>query len=232
MAGLCFTVLVMLFVLRPNQFLSLVGRAFSPFTSASIARQTGLTLFSLRRDITIPVNYAVDFRVSVQGKNPLPSSDDSVKLRIRYNRPIPPGKNAGSTTAPIREWAVRVPSVAVQNGFVYQIVGGDAATPEHRVMVRSSPLIDGFNVVYRFRPYLRFRDQETTKPNLEGLRGTEVTLTVQTNRTVRDGWLRFDRIEGRTPVDSRGIGRRSAERAAVSADARKRRRISRELQVD
>src|SRR5438093_10011398 len=79
----------------------------------------------------------------------------------------------------------------VQNGFVYQIVGGDAATPEYRVQVRSSPLIEGFDVVYHYRPYLNFRDQPTNQPNLVGLRGTEITLTARTNRKVREGKLTF-----------------------------------------
>ena len=61
---------------------------------------------------------------------------------------------------------------------------GHAGVPRQ---VRSSPLIEGFEVVYHFRPYLRFRDQTATNPNLEGLRGTEVTLTARTNRIVRDG---------------------------------------------
>src|SRR5262249_39787790 len=63
--------------------------------------------------------------------------------------------------------------------------------PEYRVQVRSNPLIEGFEVVYHYRPYLCFRDSVTHQPNLEGLRGTEVTLTARTNRTVRDGTLTF-----------------------------------------
>src|SRR5205823_3837977 len=115
-ATLAFVALLLLFILRPAQFLSLIGRAFAPFSSTAIA---------------------------------------------------------------------------VQNGFTYQVVGGDAATPEYRVTVRSSPLIDGFEARYHFRPYLRFADQTTTNPNLEALRGTQVALTVKTNRHVKEGWLRF-----------------------------------------
>ena len=63
---------------------------------------------------------------------------------------------------------LRIPAVAVQNGFVYSVAGGDSATPEYRVSVRSSPLIDGFDVLYRYRPYLRMPDQPAINPNLEG----------------------------------------------------------------
>jgi hypothetical protein len=199
-AGLAFVALLLLFILRPTQFLSLVSRTFAPFGSpAAIAKQTELTLMQpAGGNVTIAVNQSVEFRVLVEGRNPDPAADDAVRLQMRYNPAdtVWEERRLESGARDPREYSVRVPAVAVQNGFVYQVVGGDAATPEYRVSVRSSPLIDGFDVLYHFRPYLRFADQLDTKPNLESLRGTQVTMTVKTNRHVKEGWLRFDKIEG------------------------------------
>ena len=174
--------------------LSLLDRAFAPFRSTTIATQTTLTLLEpAGGDVTVLVNQGVEFRVAVAGRLPDAGADDAVRLRFRYNPadPVAEEKRLTPTAHDPREWALHIPPTQVQNGFVYQVVGGDAATPEYRVQVRSSPLIERFAVVYHFRDYLRFRDQTTTQPNLEALRGTEVTLTTYTNRAVRNGVLTF-----------------------------------------
>jgi hypothetical protein len=192
--GLFVAALILFFLLRPAPFLSLLHRALLPFTSTTIAAQTELTLLQpAGGDVTVPVNTSVEFRVFVTGRVPDAGADDAVRLRFRYNPadPVAEEIRLDPTVRDPREWAVRVPPNRVQNGFVYQVVAGDAATPEYRVQVRSSPLIEGFEVLYHFRPYLRYRDQTATQPNLEALRGTEVTLTARTNRTVRGGALTF-----------------------------------------
>lgn len=200
--GLFVAALILFFLLRPNQFLSLLSRAFAPFSSGAIASQTEIDLLQpAGGDVTVPVNTPVDFRVVVSGRVPDPSAADAVRLRMRYNPADPVWEEMPLIPSPRdpREFVLRLPAGKVQTGFVYQVVGGDAATPEHRVSVRSSPLIEGWEVVYHFRPYLRFRDQMATKPDLEGLRGTEVTLTARTNRTVRDGQLTFEPVrDGQT----------------------------------
>jgi collagen type III alpha len=195
--GLFVAAFILLFLLRPNQFLSLLGRTFAPFDSAAIATQTTLNLIQpAGGDVTVPVNTPVDFRVEVLGRVPDPTTADAVRLRLRYNPadPISEEIPLSPSARDPREFVVRVPAARVQTGFVYQIVGGDAVTPEHRVQVRSSPLIESFEVVYHYRPYLRFRDQTVANPNIEGLRGTTVTLTARTNRTVRDGMLTFQPV--------------------------------------
>jgi hypothetical protein len=192
--GLFVTALILFFVIRPNQFLSLLGRTFTPFGSGAIASQTSLNLIQpAGGDLTVPVNSLVDFKVDVLGRVPDPTAADAVRLRFRYNPvdPIWEEIRLDPSLRDPREFSLRMPAGRVQNGFVYQIVGGDAVTPEFRVQVRSSPLIEGFDVGYHFRPYLRFRDQTATNPNIESLRGTQVTLTARTNRTVRRGELTF-----------------------------------------
>ncbi len=192
--GLFVAALILFFVLRPNQFLSLLGRAFTPFSSGAIASQTTLNLLlPAGGDLTVPVNSAVDFRVEVLGRIPDPAGAGAVRLRFRYNPADPVWEEIRLDPSPRepREFALRMPAGRVQNGFIYQIVGGDAATLEYRVQVRSSPLIEGFEIGYHFRPYLHFRDQIATNPNIESLRGTEVTLTARTNRAVKSGELTF-----------------------------------------
>ncbi|HEY1376596.1 MAG TPA: DUF4175 family protein, partial [Gemmataceae bacterium] len=192
--GLFVAALILFFLIRPNQFLSLLGRAFAPFGSGAIARQTTLELAQpAGGDVTVPVNTPVDFRVEVLGRVPDPAAADAVRLRFRYNPadPVAEEIRLDPSARDPREFAVRVPAGRVQTGFVYQIVGGDAATPEYRVTVRSSPLIEGWNLAYHFRPYLHFPDKTTANANIEELRGTAVTLTAKTNRTVRDGTLTF-----------------------------------------
>jgi hypothetical protein len=195
--GLFLAALILFFLFRPNQFLSLLGRAFTPFGSSAIASQTSLTLLQpAGGDLTVPVNTPVEFRVEVLGRLPDPTAPDAVRLRFRYNPadPVAEEIRLEPTLREPREFAVRVPANRVQNGFIYQIVGGDAATVEYRVQVRSSPLIEAFEAVYHFRPYLRFRDKTVTNPNLEELRGTTVTLTARTNRAVKAGVLEFQPV--------------------------------------
>jgi collagen type III alpha len=192
--GLFVAALILFFLFRPNQFLSLLGRAFTPFGSGAIAKQTTLNLLNpASGDVTIPVNSLIDFQVEVLGRVPDPTAADAVRLRFRYNPADPVWEEIRLDPSPRepREFSVRMPAGRVQNGFVYQIVGGDAATPEHRVAVRSSALIEGFEIVYHFRSYLRFRDQTVVNPNIAALRGTQVTLTARTNRNVNGGILTF-----------------------------------------
>jgi hypothetical protein len=195
--GLIVVALILFFLLRPNQFLSLLARAFAPFGSGAIASQTALDLLQPSGgDLTVPVNTPVDFRVEVLGRLPDPTASDAVRLRFRYNPAdrVAEEVRLEPTLRDLREFVLRMPANRVQNGFVYQIVAGDAATPEHRVQVRSSPLIEAFEAVYHFRPYLRFRDQTVANPNLEAVRGTTVTLTARTNRAIKAGSLEFQPV--------------------------------------
>ena len=89
-------------------------------------------------------------------------------------------------------WVTVIPASQVQHGFWYKIAAGDAETPDYRVQVRTLPLLTGFDITYRFRPYLGWPEQATRNPNLEAHRGTEVSLTVRTNRVVREGQLVLD----------------------------------------
>jgi hypothetical protein len=193
-----FVCLLILFVLGPRQFLSLMNRAFAPFVEAPIATRTRLVIVRPEGgDITIPVGRAVSFSVWVEGRIPEASSPQALRLLYRYNpgdpyqtRPLERGESSW-------EWFTNLLASEVHNGFWYRVAGGDVQTPEYRVQVRSSPLFTGFDVAYHYRPYLDWPDRRTHDQNLQDLRGTEVTLLARTNRTVSDGQLVID---GQKPI--------------------------------
>src|SRR5262249_38520028 len=82
-----FLALVVLFLLGPRQFLSLMNRAFSPFMEARIATRTRLTLVRPETgDTTIPVGRGLSFAVEVDGRIPDPTHPDALRLLYRYNQ--------------------------------------------------------------------------------------------------------------------------------------------------
>src|SRR5262249_44867975 len=110
------------------------------------------------------------------------SQDDTVYQERRLER--------GDTD---REWTWRMPGFELQNGFWYKVSGGDFESKEEdRVQVRSSPLITGWEIKYRFRPYLVRPSEVTDKPDIEAIRGTEVTIRARTNRTPKEGRLHIE----------------------------------------
>ena len=186
--------IVLFFLFRPTQFGSLMGRTFVPFSSDPIATRTRLTLVQPSEgDLTITTGQSVTIKVEVAGKIPDPENPDRLRVLLRHNPADPnfedvrmeKGENS-------REWLVRVPDYLVQNGFWYKVAGGDAQTPEYKVSVRSLPLAKDFEVTYEFPAYLRRKPEPGTSPHLEAIRGTKVTLTAKTNRTVKDGRVVFE----------------------------------------
>lgn len=186
--GLFFAVLILFFI-GPRQFRSLLARAFAPFSESAIATRTSITIkHPVGGNTTVAVGKAVSFTVQVDGNVPDPKKPDALKLLFRYHeqdeaieRLLEPGDEG--------EWVTIVPAYEVQNGFWYKVTGGDAETPEYRVEVRSTPHLTGFEVKYHYRPYLNWRDSTSTDPNLEAVRGTEVTVLAHTNRAVKSGRL-------------------------------------------
>src|SRR5262245_34337656 len=199
--GLGLAAVVLLLVLRPGPFFSLLGRNLAPFafTTTGIARQTQLEIVQpAGGDVTVSVHRSVEFHVAVGGRVPSPEAADAVRPQWKYNPsdPVWEEQRFEPAARDPREFVLRVPALKVQNGFVYRVAGGDDVTAEHRVSVRSTPLIESWEVTYHYRPYLRFEDETSTKPNLVGLRGTEVTLIAITNRNLRAGGLHF--VAGQT----------------------------------
>ena len=189
-AGGLFFALLIFYLLSPRQFLSLMNRAFSPFESSAIATRTQLTILKPDTgEATVPVGHAVSFLVYVDGRVPSPNSTDALKLLYRYNPNEPYEERLFDSTTANREWVTTLLPTEVRTGFWYKVAGGDAETPEFRVQVRSRPLLIGFDVSYKHRPYLDYPDRISKDPNLDAIRGTKISLVARTNRIVREGEL-------------------------------------------
>jgi collagen type III alpha len=191
--------LLLLWVTGPNQFLSLLDRAFFPFRDTSIATRTDLVLLEPKEgDATVPLGQKVPFRVQLTGRVPQVNEPDSAALHYRYNRAEP------FVRLPLEEdvdrtWAAVLVPDQVQNGFWYKISAGDAETPEYQVRVQSQPQVTKFEAKYKYRPYLQlpersihFPNETAVFPKLIAHRGTQVTLLARTNRALAEGRLALE----------------------------------------
>jgi hypothetical protein len=193
-----FAGVVLFYLSSPRQFPSLLQRSFAPFVEATIATRTKLTIVRPEsRDATIPIGRGLTFVVSVDGRVPEAGAADAVKLLYRHSqadsyeeRPFEQGESR-------REWTIALRASDVQHGLWYKVVGGDDETEEYQVQVHSTPLATGFDITYRYRPYLKWHDRKAHDPNLQDLVGTKVDLVVHTNRTIREGQLS---LPGETPL--------------------------------
>ncbi len=194
-AGLLFAGLAVVFLLfKPSPFFSLLNRTYNPFTSSGIATRTEITLLEpAGGDVIVTAGEPLVVLVTVRGTIPDPNGLDRVRLMIRYNAEAAdtdevPLETAGST----REYATKLPQSIIQNGFWYHVAAGDARTAEHKVTVRSKPMVKDFDVKYEYPEYTRIKPETAREPRIEAYRGTRITLNVKTNRTLREGWLQLD----------------------------------------
>ena len=200
LAGALFLALLVSMVwVGPGQFFSLLERAFRPFSAGGIATRTRLTLLRPEGgDATVPAGRSVAFAVYVEGKIPHPKKDDALRLQFRY-RPSDPYETLPLERENDREWTVTLPAAQVNNGFWYKVTGGDAETPEYRVRVRPTPLVETYRAAYKYRPYLHWPDDTRLDGDLKDLRGTEVTLTVRANCPVKEGRLELEAAKKTIP---------------------------------
>ncbi|MGL4423589.1 MAG: hypothetical protein ACRCZF_23230, partial [Gemmataceae bacterium] len=187
--GLVVTLAAFFLIVRAQQFQSLTKRALFPLRDTSLATRTTLTITEpVGGDGTVTAGTEVRIRVSIDGRIPDATAEDRVRVKLRYQPDadsyeevdLQPGDSN-------RDWEAKLPDHLVQNGFWYHIVGGDGQTPEHRLQVRSRPLIQRDSVRYEYPNYLRLNPEVTTEPQLEGFRGTQVTLEASTNRSLARG---------------------------------------------
>jgi hypothetical protein len=181
-------------------FGTLLARVFAPFGRGVTARRTQLTLVRpAGGDAVLGVGQAFDVAVRVEGHVPDPQKPDALRLLYRYRDGEPYEEqllesDGGDT------WMTVVPPSRTFNGFFYKVVGGDAQTPEHHVSVRSTPLIERFDVTYHYRPYTGWPDRVSRDANLHALRGTEAELVLHTNRAVKEGRLEVETRDGKHDV--------------------------------
>jgi hypothetical protein len=174
-------------ILGPGQFWSLLGRAFAPFGSGAIRSRTEIELIEpAGGNKTARAGESVKFVAAITGKVPSANRPDSPRLLFRYRlgdvyeeRPLERETES--------EWTTVLPANQVHSGFWYMIAAGDAETGEYQVRVRAKPVVEKIEVTYHYRPYLGWRDEISTEPNLKALRGTEVALLALANRPVKEG---------------------------------------------
>jgi hypothetical protein len=180
------------FLLGPSPFGSLLKRAFNPFHQVGVSTRTQLVLVKPEGgDATVTVGRGVGFVVEVSGKVPDPKAPDAVKLLYRYEEGDPwLERRLAPETG--REWTASLSAIEIKNGLWYKVTGGDAATEEHRIRVRAAPAVTDFLAAYHYRPYVARADEVRHERELKALRGTEVSLRIRTNRTIRAGRLEFE----------------------------------------
>src|SRR5262245_51469746 len=181
-------------VLRPDQFRSLFGRTFTPFDQAAIAKQTRISIVSpADGNATISINRGIKIVVSVEGRIPTAGKADAIRLQYRRIADAPEFEELPLTQDDHNnsEWYVDLSHQVISNGLYYRVVGGDDATPEYRIQVRSSPMLKRLETNSKYRPSLSWDLRRGTDTTVEVFFGTEVTLDAFTNRTVRDGVMRM-----------------------------------------
>ncbi len=194
-AMVLFGVLAVLFLIfKASMFTSLLGRAFNPFQSTAIGTRTKIELAEPQpADTAITDGEQLRFLVNILGKKPSADGPDRVRLLLKQNQddtqyeeiPFTLGTNS-------REFDLTLGRSAIRNGFWYKVAAGDAETEEHRIDVRTRPLIAGFEARYEYPAYTRMVPDIGREPKIEAHRGTIVTLTVKTNRNVKSGSIAFD----------------------------------------
>jgi hypothetical protein len=181
-------------------FGTLLARTFAPFGGGATAKRTQLTLVRpANGDTVLGVGQSFNVAVRVEGRAPDPDKPDALKLLYRYRdgepyeeQPLDPENGD--------VWMTVLPPSRTFNGFWYKVVGGDAQTPEYRVTVRSTPLVERFEVTYHYRKYTGWADDHIRDANLKALRGTEAELVIHTNRPVKEGHLEVETQGGKKNV--------------------------------
>ena len=190
--------LVIVFAMSPGRFLGLMGRAFAPFTSASIAPRVGITMVQpAAGNAVVGPNQKVVLRAQISGEFPRVNHPQAPTFHYRYQA------DDSWVTRYLDDdgqglWSITVLADQVQNGFAYKISAGDAETPEFQVEVRSQPRATKFEMTYHYRPYRKlpdemvvFPNQHAVMPRILGHRGTEIDLVVHANREVKEARFEF-----------------------------------------
>jgi hypothetical protein len=197
LAGLILALLI-LFIMGPQQFSSLMNRVFIPFRQAGIDTRTTIAMVEPEGGhAVVSPNRAITFRAKIYGPVSAVNQEGAPKLLWRYNQaepfvPQPLDKDADDT------WTWTMPADQVINGgFWYKLSAGDAETPEYQVRISAIPQVRAFTVAYHYRAFERKAEDKMHYPKasfskLHARRGTEVSLRVQTNCDVREGHLLID----------------------------------------
>jgi hypothetical protein len=198
MAGLILGLLI-LFVMGPTQFGSLLLRAFTPFRERVIDTRVSITMVQpVDGNATVSPNRPVTFRATIEGPVPAINKKGAPHLHYRFSEADPFVPQPLDVDADGSTWSWTMPADRVLNGGLwYKITAGDAETPEYLIRVVPNPQVLQIQVTYHYRKFLCKPDASVPYPKsvfteLHAPRGTEVTLVVQTNSPVKNGWLQVD----------------------------------------
>jgi hypothetical protein len=187
----CVALILACVFVGPRSFMKLLGRTFIPFTE--IRQTTNTTVTFIRPpdgDVTLPIGSPFHLVVQVSGG----ASDP--RLRYHSEESEPYRERFLQYDEVTRQWTTTLSPPEVGNGFHYRVAAGDFQSDEYQVTVRAGPLITDFLATYHFRPYVARPDVVRTSRRVEALQGTVVDLLVSTNRTVKEGTLELEAVEG------------------------------------
>lgn len=196
--------LAFLFLMRPGQTASLLGRAFLPFNEIKVPTTTHLTLLEPKGgNASVAEKEPVLFRVRIEGRVPALDAPDAPSLLYRF-RPSDPYVKKLLYNLHDNEWTAKLPASDILNGRVfYKIMAGDAETPEYQIEVLSDPVVLEYLVQYQPRPYrhwlkreVRFPNEHAVKPFIKEYEGTETVMQIKANRNLRSAVLELHTDQG------------------------------------
>jgi hypothetical protein len=202
--------MLVLIAARPGQFVSLMRRAFLPFYHGRLTERTHITLLRPEEgDAVVTEKQSLNFIAQINGRVPDVNQPGAPALYYRYQ------SGDRFVASPLQQdpnghWTTRLsPDQIGSTGLWYKIAAGDAETPLYQVTVRAQPFVQGYEITYKYRPYLNrptetiaFPNAQAALPFIKRHQGTEVALLVRTNRPVRHSSVRL--VMGKTVKDLPG----------------------------
>lgn len=195
-AGLVLGLLILL-ALRPNQFSSLMQRAYAPFQDIAVGTRVRIEMINpANGSLTLPPDRELEIRARITNVRVRTDGEGHPSLMFRYHpddNPVPIRLNEQADST----WSINLKPDKIKTGFHYKVVAGDAQTEEFQIVARSDPKPVRFDVTYKYRPYVLKPEHTVTFPTgtppvIQARRGTDVTLTVQTNRQLKEANLVFE----------------------------------------
>jgi collagen type III alpha len=197
--GVLAVALGVLFLFAPHQFRGLITRAFVPLSEVPATPPTTIALLKpADGDAVVGANQRVDVLAAIEGPVGDAGSPEAPALHYRNDptdlfQRVPLEENRDG------RWGVRLTPEQIRSGLTYKLTAGPAATPEHRLTVRTQPFVQEFAVTYRFRDYRKappetvvFPNPTSRVPQILERRGTEVDLTIHANTAIAKGKIEFE----------------------------------------
>lgn len=156
--------------------------------------------------------------------------DDDLEILLRITGRIPDRVRIRSKEARARRWhdanvtlnggdTLSYTFKAVKRSLEYLVLAGDAEAGPYRVTVIDRPMVRRIRAKYDYPPYTRLPGKIEEEGNLSAILGTEVTLDLLANKSLRTAELRFD---GGDTLEGLVEDRAARIRLRITQDARYR----------